>query len=205
MTKIDSIFPIPIYQNNIGRPFSKKEKEFVLECEKFFNLNSGNTTSANNYVLDEEPMSDIKSFIQNCVQDYMNCIVKPRFDVNIRITQSWFNYTKPNQFHHKHSHPNSFISGVLYINADPEKDKIIFHSPYCNYMYNLHCPSVELGDFNSNYVYFINQNGGLILFPSKTQHSVDITQSKETRISLAFNTFLNGEIGDDKSLTGLWN
>jgi hypothetical protein len=43
------------------------------------------------------------------------------------ITQSWANYTKKNQYHHTHEHPNSFISGVLYINANEAHDKITMH------------------------------------------------------------------------------
>jgi hypothetical protein len=32
------------------------------------------------------------------------------------ITQSWLNYTETNQYHHKHEHPNSLVSGVFYVN-----------------------------------------------------------------------------------------
>jgi hypothetical protein len=45
----------------------------------------------------------------------------------MRLTQSWLNYTKPGQFHHKHAHPNSFISGVLYMKAARQRDKIYFY------------------------------------------------------------------------------
>ena len=42
------------------------------------------------------------------------------------ITQSWLNYTNEKQVHYPHSHPNSIISGVYYINANPKFDYIRF-------------------------------------------------------------------------------
>ena len=200
---IHSLFPTPVYENNLPRQFTKQEIEYVLECQKFYTINYGNTTSSNNYVLDEDPMIDIKNFIMFCVREYMANIVDPSFDVDIRITQSWFNYTNPGQFHHKHSHPNSFISGVFYFQADPTKDKIVFYNPQQTYMYNLNVPGKNIGELNSESTWLSNKPGKLVIFPSKLEHSVSVTESHDTRISLAFNTFLIGDIGDERSLTGL--
>lgn len=198
---IHSLFPTPVYENNLPRQFTKQEIDYVLECQKFYTMNYGNTTSSNNYVLDEDPMVDIKNFIMFCVREYMTNIVDSNFDIGIRISQSWFNYSRPGQSHHKHAHPNSFISGVLYLNADPKEDKIVFHKN--DTMYNLNVPSKNMCDFNSENVWINNKTGKLLIFPSKLEHSVPATTSKETRISLSFNTFLVGDIGDERSLTGL--
>lgn len=200
---IHFLFPIPVYENNLPRQFTKQEFEYVLECQKFYTKNYGNTTSSNNYVLDEDPMNDIKNFIMFCVREYMNNIIAPAFDVDIRITQSWFNYTNPGEFHHKHSHPNSFISGVFYFQSDPLKDKIVFYNPHQTYMYNLNVPSNNLNELNSQSIWLNNKPGKIIIFPSKLEHSVSVTESNNTRISLSFNTFLVGDIGDERSLTGL--
>ncbi len=48
------------------------------------------------------------------------------------ITQSWLNYTETNQYHHKHQHPNSLVSGVFYINCDDKFDKIKFFNQILN-------------------------------------------------------------------------
>ena len=47
------------------------------------------------------------------------------------------------------------------------------------------------------------KRGELILFPSNLSHSVPINQSDEERISLSFNTWPKGNMGDIKSLTYL--
>ena len=43
----------------------------------------------------------------------------------------------------------------------------------------------------------------LVLFPSSLAHMVEQTESQDTRISLSFNTFLKGLIGDEPTLTAL--
>lgn len=201
--KIHSLFPTPVYENNLPRSFTQQEIDYILECQKFYTINSGNTTSANNYVLDEDPMIDIRNFVMFCIREYMSEVVRTDFDVDIRISQSWFNYTNPGQFHHPHTHPNSFISGVLYFQADPSKDKIEFQNPKKTYIYNLHIPHRSGNEFNTETTWFSNKPGKLLLFPSKLEHSVPVTESQDTRVSMSFNTFLIGDIGDERSLTGL--
>jgi uncharacterized protein (TIGR02466 family) len=200
--EIHAIFPTPVYENNIDRPFTKEEMDFVFECEKDCHKNEGNMTSNNNYVLEKEPMKDIKKFLDLCVKQYILEVIRPKFDIDIRITQSWFNYTKPGEYHHRHSHPNSYISGVLYFNADPEKDMILFHKKEY-YMYILNIPPIQDHDFNCSSMWFSSKPGKVLLFPSTLEHNVKVTESEETRISLAFNTFLSGIIGNDENLTGL--
>ena len=48
------------------------------------------------------------------------------------------------------------------------------------------------------------ESGDLVLFPSSFQHEVPQTTSKETRISIAFNTFIRGYLGDETSSTALY-
>ena len=50
-------------------------------------------------------------------------------NIKIYITQSWLNYTNFKQYHHAHSHNNSFVSGVFYLKADKNFDFISFKSP----------------------------------------------------------------------------
>ena len=45
--------------------------------------------------------------------------------------------------------------------------------------------------------------GDIMLFPSSLTHMVQTVDADATRISIAFNTFPKGYIGDDLELTGL--
>jgi predicted 2-oxoglutarate/Fe(II)-dependent dioxygenase YbiX len=71
-----------------------------------------------------------------------------------------------------------------------------------NPMFNLHPTTVN--NYNSTDVSILVETGDLILFPSNFTHEVPQTKSNETRISIAFNTFIRGYIGDEQSSTALY-
>ena len=80
--------------------------------------NAGNTTSNDNYVLEHKALKNLKKDLHTKVMDYFDKIICTDNPITPYITQSWINYTKRDQHHHRHSHTNSLISGVFYINAD---------------------------------------------------------------------------------------
>jgi uncharacterized protein (TIGR02466 family) len=116
------------------------------------------------------------------------------------ITQSWANYTEQGQFHHKHAHPNSFISGVFYVQSDNAKDRIYFYKDGYS---QLKVPPKEWNLYNSDSWWFEAITGRLVLFPSSLTHMVVAVESEKTRVSLSFNTFLKGYVGSEDELTGL--
>ena len=77
------------------------------------------------------------------MQDYFNKVLCAK-NVKPYITQSWLNYTRANQFHHRHEHPNSFVSGVLYINADKATDRINFYNKRHEYKSKVHRHKQEI-------------------------------------------------------------
>lgn len=163
--------------------------------------NQGNLVSDNYYVLNEDCFDPLKKFIKLCVDEYFKNIHCPKYDVNLEITQSWLNYSSKDQWHHKHSHANSFVSGVFYIKTNPESDKIFFSRSRVKYP--LHIVSDNFNDFNSQSWWFPVETNTLILFPSYLEHYVEPITGDETRTSLAFNTFPKGYIGNEDNLTAL--
>jgi uncharacterized protein (TIGR02466 family) len=196
----DTLFPTGITYNTFPREVTSDEKKFVETCSKTVLKNSGNVTSENRYVLNEPEFSSLKEYLQSGIDHYVNEIIKPREQIQFYITQSWLNYTNTGGHHHKHEHPNSIISGVYYFNADPENDKIHFLK---NEYKQIYIPSSEHTPFNSEAWWFPVHPGKLILFPSHLTHTVEQTVSTSTRVSLAFNVFAKGFLGDEKELTAL--
>jgi uncharacterized protein (TIGR02466 family) len=200
--QIHGLFPTPVLMTNIDRRFTDEEVIFFTEQSRNTVTNEGNVTSKDNYVFKQDVMKTLHEDVLNSVKLYMSNVLNTTDDVVPYITQSWLNYTKPGQFHHKHEHPNSFLSGVLYINADPKKDKIHFY----NNRYRQIKPQLKDWNWwNSDSWWFEVKTGGLVIFPSNLTHMVEQTQSEDTRISLAFNTFLKGSIGRNQDLTELLN
>jgi len=195
---VESLFPLPIGFFDLEKIPTESETAFVLAQKK--RKNEGNTTSVDNYILNQSALREIKGFISDSLNKYFVSIYSPKNDVKLRITQSWLNYTKKDQWHHKHKHPNSLVSGVFYFSANKDTDKIYF---YRDPRTMLDIPPAGWNMFNSTSWWFPVFTGRLILFPSHLTHMVETVQSKDTRISLAFNTFPVGVLGEENMLTSL--
>ena len=197
---IHNLFPTPVAFYELDSPVTEAELAFVKGLET--RPNNGNTTSVDNYLFDDNRELDrLRDFALAKVKEYFQEVYAPKRKVEPYITQSWANYTDKGQYHHKHEHPNSFISGVLYLSADPKLDKIYF---YKNGYQQIKVPTENWNCWNSDSWWFDVETNKLVLFPSHLTHMVETVQSDTTRISIAFNTFLKGTIGDEKELTELW-
>jgi uncharacterized protein (TIGR02466 family) len=198
---IQNLFPTPIYMTNIDRPFTKQELQFANNQKNNCNNNLGNISSKDNYILNRKEFKNINKFINQCCKDYLKKIISPKNNIELYITQSWLNYTEENQYHHKHEHPNSVVSGVLYFDCDKENDKIKFSN---SKGYQQIKPEIDQYNiWNSDTWWFPVETGQLVMFPSSTTHQVDTKQGTNTRISLAFNTFYKGIVGSNGQLTEL--
>jgi uncharacterized protein (TIGR02466 family) len=196
--QLNSLFPTAVGKFNLGREFTTKELFFIDNQPMYENM--GNTTSDNRYVFKDEALASLSAFSESCAEQYLKEVYAPKHHVNLRVTQSWLNYTKEGQFHHKHCHANSFISGVLYIKADSEKDKIHF---FRDGHEQIKLSTSQFNPFNSGSWWLPVASGELILFPSSLTHMVE-TVKGDDRISLAFNTFPVGDVGEEESLTALY-
>tara|TARA_B100001996_G_scaffold340660_1_gene294296 strand:+ start:69 stop:689 length:621 start_codon:yes stop_codon:yes gene_type:complete len=107
----------------------------------------------------------------------------------------WININYPGSYNIKHDHPNSDLSGVFWIKAGADDmGELILDDPfsYSRFQEGV-CYSIEYQkkhglckSFNIN-----PQEGELVIFPSNLEHSVDINNSKEERISVSFNLKLD--------------
>jgi len=193
---IVNLFPIPVGKYAIDHTLTKKQLDVILNLPQ--RNNQGNTTSENYNVLNHRTLKSLSDKILDQTKKYFLEVYVPKFEVDVRITQSWINYTKPGQFHHKHKHPNSFVSGIYYIQTDKEVDRVHFF----NHIHrDIKVPASSFNVWNSESWWLESVPGELLLFPSNLEHMVESTKSNETRISLSFNTFLSGKIGDDRDLT----
>jgi len=200
---IHSIFPTPIYTTKIDRGFTKQELQFVKEQKKHCVINEGNINTKDNYILNRKEFKNIKKFLDKCCEDYLNRIICPKNNVELYITQSWLNYTEADQYHHKHEHPNSVVSGVLYFDSDVKNDKILFSHSRGYQQISPETNTEKFNLWNSGTWFFPVETGNLFMFPSSTTHQVETKKGNNTRISLAFNTFYKGTIGLNTRLTEL--
>ena len=198
---IHQLFPEPVYVSTLERVLTQEELKTVNKYKKKTYPNMSNTTSNDNYVLENKTLKNLKKDLQKTVMDYFDKIVCTDNSIIPYITQSWINYTETNQFHHQHAHSNSYISGVFYIDAQKEVDSITFYKPNANETIRLNV--AKYNPFNAASCLFPVETGNIFLFPSFLIHGVNKKKGTNTRISLSFNVFIKGKIGDKSNLTEL--
>lgn len=121
------------------------------------------------------------------------------------ISCMWSNMSQVGTAHQEHYHPNSFYSGVLYIQTPPGSGNLCFTDPrlgpqMMQPMYSKPNPEV----LGSNYT-VSPEKGVMYIFPSWLPHGVDISVNQPNapeRISISFNIMLKTRI---ELATARWN
>jgi len=193
------LFPYPVMICAENYRFTSSEKKYVSELEMIDN--AGNSMSKNDKVLDSKELSNLKQFIDEEIFVFKKKFLQMKDENEIYITQSWVNISNPDQFHPKHKHPNSVISGVMFFdeNDDESLPPIRFHRTL--EMFPLEFEFDNLNESNAGCRSFETVQGSLILFPSLLEHDVEKNRSARVRTSISFNTYVRGVVGDGRKLT----
>lgn len=112
----------------------------------------------------------------------------------IKMGNSWFNINGDGDSNDIHTHPNSFISGTIYLQAEDTHGKFVAYRPFMERDMQIN----QLGHFkakttdaNCSAFEIGPQTGYIMLFPSSMIHGVNKgEESTKERISFAFNTVL---------------
>ena len=201
--RISGIFADPVVQRTFRDPTkseqNKYEELFVCDCSD----NTGNLRSVDSYVFRNNPeLNEIHDFCVNSINEMAREVYKPTSDLNFYITQSWLNITNTGGWHHEHSHPNSLLSVVFYISTVKDY-RIHFHDEAIHNRFLQQFPTEDYQSFNSSMFWFGVNNQELVMFPSYLRHSVPRNETKQTRVSISFNTWVKGTLGSELNLTEL--
>ena len=120
----------------------------------------------------------IKERIQSSLDEYSNGYGCPYTNLDL----IWSNIQNSGSILREHTHPNSLLSGALYINAN---DNLFFHNPN-PYVY--FTPKDKATIFNNEYTKFPVKNCQLLIFPSWLRHGKnDLINEMDDRVVVSFN------------------
>ncbi len=199
--RIESLFPTPVFFDTFYRALTTEEISFAKNVA--LRKNVQNSSSTETYVLKQPLFNELGKWIEQRAKEYFHNIFQPSGTVDLYITQSWINHSQIGEEHHVHAHPNSIISGVFYIDADPAVDKITFLKTITK---DIDIIPKDYNMFNSNTWYYSVGTNMLVIFPSTLKHTVEKvlpSNLRQTRISLSFNTFIKGHINPGIELSEL--
>lgn len=204
---IETIFPTTIILNNIGRPFSKEELDFchsnLSKDAEVSYMGMGNKLSKNHRILENDVLKSLREFMEYHLEFYFRNIICAQPDAELFVTHSFLNYMRKDEGHAPHVHPNSYLSAVMYISADKDKDKICFSkSPRGDYP--IRVDNTQQNMYNTNEAALPVGTGDLVIFPSSIVHGVNKKEDDNLRISLVCNTFIKGTVGNYSEYTDLY-
>jgi len=152
-----------------------KIKEYILNTAHKYSKNEAlgvndisSHEATNEFILDVFP--ELKNKIQYAVNEY--CKQENKFEQ--KISNSWFNVQTSGGFTAPHRHTNSVYSGALYIESNPETQRIEWINP----LEEFSGPDGVSSDCVP---------GELIIWPSHLVHFVK-SFSEDRRIVISFNT-----------------
>ena len=105
------------------------------------------------------------------------------------ITESWININQKGHLNHTHDHPGSLFSGVYYVKGGADKGALELKTPVTPHTYTISDSMIAgFNAFTGHAMVIPPVTGDLLIFPSWLQHRVNMSQSDEDRISIAFNS-----------------
>ena len=190
-----SLFGVPIYTADVA-PVSAKSINYIVNLP-FQRMENGFITE-DVTLLDDPNCLEIRNKILNAFDDYAYNLLKIKPETEFYLTTSWAVKFLPGGSAQAHTHTNSLFSGTLYLKAAEETGQITFHK-HQKYL-NFSSPTISLefteqNIFNSSTWSITPTENQIIIFPSNVMHSVDINNSKDDRVSVAFNIFVRGNFG----------
>ena len=155
-------------------------------------------------IFDKKSTPELNSFIEECL-DEVRVEEQMNFE-HIKPHLIWANKRTTGKWHQRHLHPNSFLSGIIYLNTCdartwfslpnfwyPQSDREFVLSPYYSEK-----PNTEIIHQQESVA------GTMVVFPSHLHHSVDNNKSDETRYTISFNAFPCGKfLVEDDHLMGI--
>ena len=205
MKKIN-VLPQTFYKFKCDKSIINKILPHVEE-EKYVAISSSptdNSKSINTFLHKEERYKELINWIYKCINEFKE-------DLQLQcekftITQCWLNSTMYGQSHHPHLHPNSFLSGVLYLNNSDVKTLFVGDSSWI--FFNDKNKILQVAPLKNPGLSIIHEEDSvectLILFPSNIVHQTSPSCSfSNTRYTLSFNAFPSGKIGNIDFLSSL--
>ena len=110
-------------------------------------------------------LSELSLDLNKPVKEYS---YQSRIQMDNKIKNSWFNIQDKESVLKEHIHPNSILSGGLFINVGKKASKLYFHNP--NPFVSYTKTKEPLNDYSYDWYSFNPKKGDLIIFPSWLKH-----------------------------------
>jgi len=196
MYTIYPLFSAPVYRSTLDS-LSAKSINYVTNLKYKRTLHNDANISLETYVLNLPELQELKSQVINHINTYLYDVIRTEKNIKFKLLNSWVMQHLPKDYGPPHNHNNSLFSGVLYIKTSENCGDIKFHNKVNNnFSETITLKYEEYNIYNSSSFYFKPSDGLILLFPSYLNHEILPNLSEDLRYCLAFNIFIEGELGE---------
>jgi len=197
---IQPLFAEPIFRANLASAISADQIEYIKGLKMI--PNQTNLISENLYIFDEPELASVKAAVHEALDHYAKEVMGIKQE--LYVTQSWSLVNQPSIGMHGHSHSNSVVSGSLYYCDIPAPaPRMVFDRHRTYQQLQLLAEQDKRNLYNTKINAIEPKAGEIILFSSSLQHFVEPNPANENRYSIAFNTFIRGNLGNFRDVSEL--
>ena len=185
---INRMFSVPCSETKLNLDI-KKIKKYCYDLKK---------TDSGRNVSNRDGWQSTQLFFPNPLSNLANKICEVGSKIfyalngsekyTINLKNMWININPKGGYNVVHVHPNSFFSGVFYVQTPKDCGNIILRHP-CSHTENDWKDEFwnKLSFETSTLNYLNAKENMLYIFPSWLEHYVQVNKSKKDRISISFN------------------
>ena len=186
--RCDLHFPMPVWfeetklNNDIRVRFCDKIKGMDPQGRK--RSNKGGWQSRDIHEGEHPEMSSLETLVNRLSKD---CMLDLGYDCPPVLHNFWINRNNRYDSNDLHNHPGAIVSGVYYVKSSPDSGDLIFPRPSADSFILAGGAENRMTHFNAWAGRYTPKPGMLYFFLAHMSHYVDLNNSDQERISIAFN------------------
>lgn len=186
------LFPTILYQFRLDKELINSLSEIILsEYKEWGNNKYISVSNDDQYKRGDKPIQQLLEILDKeiyCILENMKVKRKSHY-----VSGLWHNVSREPYINPQHTHPNSFLSGIIYIHCPDGSGHTVFTDPVRERKVFL--PDLfDMNQENTRTFSIKPENGLVTIFPSWLEHQVDngTMNADDVRITTAFNYNIHG-------------
>jgi len=187
------LFPTPLLETKLE--VTEDLLNYVSNIDYKRTASNDGFMSMDSNVLESPELLHFKKEIDKKINIYFHGVCNYDYKARPELSSSWVVVHRPGDFALEHYHCNAVISGIWYLKTPENCGDICFVNPGNQPFGSMLVFDVkEHNNINAHDFSIKPKKDAMYLFPAQLKHYVRRNESEDTRISLAFNYFIRGEV-----------
>lgn len=178
------ILPLSIYEFDVPEDLVATTLA-LADTEKYYDSGTGHRTET--YLHKNRKYNDVFSWVHESLEEVR---VDQGYTCDaLKVSLSWLNRWETGRWAPKHTHANSFVSGIIYLTNNDSRTWFSVDS-----LWDTGAGVIGMGGEEQIIHKEPSTSGKMLVFPSNLAHSVDENMSPHLRYTLTFNAFPSGNV-----------